>query len=49
MEVEKMDINAICLHSKLKEENFVKKSKVFMVEGRENMLFQLKRTLYGLK
>lgn len=49
LEVKKMDVKTTFLHSELKEEIFMKQLEGFVVEGREEMVCQLNRSLYGLK
>jgi hypothetical protein len=49
LEVEQMDVKTTFLHSELKEEIFMKQPEGFVVEGREDMVCWLKRSLYGLK
>jgi hypothetical protein len=49
LEVEQMDMKTTFLHGELKEEIFMKQPKGFVVEGREDMVCLLKRSLYGLK
>jgi hypothetical protein len=49
LELEKMDAKTTSLHCELKEKISMKQLEGFVVECREHMMCQLKRSLYGLK
>ena len=48
-EVEQMDVKTTFLHRDIEEEIYMKKPKVFMVEGKKELVCRLKKSLYGLK
>ena len=49
LELEQLDVKTAFLHGDLDEEIFVEKLEGFKVKGKENMVFKLKKSLYGLK
>ena len=49
LEVEKMDVKTAFLHGDLEEEIYMKQLDGFHVEGKEDYLCRLKKSLYGLK
>jgi len=49
LELEQMDVKTAFLHGELEEEIFMAQPKSFMVEGKENRVCLLKKSLYGLK
>ena len=44
-----MDVKTVFLCSKLKEMIYVRQPEGFVVEGKEDWVYRLKRSLYGLK
>lgn len=44
-----MDVNTTFLHGDLKEEIYMKQPKGFMMKGKEELVYRLKKSLYGLK
>jgi len=49
MEVEKLDVKTTFLHGKLEEEIMMIQPEGFEVQGKEDSIFRLKKSLYGLK
>ena len=49
LEVEQMDIKTAFLHGDLEEEIYMEQPKDFKERGKENYIFKLKKSLYGLK
>jgi len=49
MELEKPDVKTAFLHGRLKEDIMMQQPKGFEVEGKENFVCRLKRSLYGMK
>ena len=49
LELEQLDVKTAFLHSDLDEEIFMEQPKGFKVKGIENMIWKLKKNLYGLK
>jgi hypothetical protein len=48
-EVEYMDVKIAFLHGDLEEEIYMKKPEGFVVEGKKELVYKLKRCMYGLK
>jgi hypothetical protein len=49
LEIEKMDVNTMFLHGDLKEEIYMKHLEGFAVKGKKELVYKLKRSLYGIK
>ena len=49
LEIEQMDVKTGFLHSDLEEETYIKQSEGFKVDGIENFVCKLRKSLYGLK
>ena len=49
LEVEQMDVKTAFLHGDLEEENYMKQPDGFHVEGKEDYVCRLRKSLYGLK
>jgi hypothetical protein len=49
MEIEQMDVKTMFLHGDLEEEIYMKQPEGFVVKGKQELVWKLKRTLYGLK
>ena len=49
LELEQMDVKTAFLHGDLKEEIYMTQSEGFEVEGKEQLVCMLKKSLYGLK
>jgi len=49
MELEKLDVKTIFLHGRLEENIIMQQPKGFEVKGKENFVYRLKMSLYGLK
>jgi len=49
LELEQMDVKTAFLHGELEEEIFMAQPEDFVVEGKENHVCLLKKSLYGLK
>ena len=49
LELEQMDVKIAFLHGELQEEIFMAQPEDFVVEGKENHICLLKKSLYGLK
>jgi hypothetical protein len=48
-EVEQMDVKTTFLHGDLKEEIYMSQPEHFVENGKGNLVFKLKKSLYGLK
>ena len=44
-----LDVKMAFLHSDLKEEIYIEQPKGFVATGQEQLVFQLRKSLYGLK
>ena len=49
LELKQLDVKNAFLHGDLDEEIFMEQPKGFKVKEKENMLYKLKKSLYGLK
>jgi len=49
LEVEQMDVKTTFLHGDLEEEIYMKQLDCFHVEGKEDYVCRLRKSLYGLK
>ncbi|KAK3002767.1 hypothetical protein RJ639_019013 [Escallonia herrerae] len=49
LELEQLDVKTVFLHDKLEEQIFMHQPKGFMIQDKEDHVFLLKRSLYGLK
>ena len=49
LEVEQLDVKTTFLHGDLEEEIYMQQSKGFVKRGKEHLVCQLKKSLYGLK
>ena len=49
MELKELDVKTVFLHGRLEEDILMHQSRGFEVEVKENFLYILKRSLYGLK
>ena len=49
LEIEQMDVKTTFLHSDLEEEIYMEQPEGFMVNGKEDYVCKLKKSLYGLK
>jgi hypothetical protein len=49
LELEKMDVKTTFLRGELEEKIFMSQSEAFVVEGKENHVCFLKKSLYGFK
>jgi hypothetical protein len=49
LEVEQMDVKTEFLHGDLEEQIYMKQPKGFVVKGKKELVFKLKKSLYGLK
>jgi hypothetical protein len=49
LELERLDVKTAFLHGELKETIYMHQLKGFIVEGKEDHVCQLRRSLYGLK
>ena len=49
LEVEKMDVKTTFLHGDLDEEIYMKQPEGFTVKGKKELVYNLKKSLYGLK
>jgi hypothetical protein len=49
LEIEQMDVKTVFLHGDLKEEIYMKRLEGFVVKGNQELVYKLKRSLYGLK
>ena len=48
LEVEKMDVKTMFLHGDLDEEIYMNQPKGFTVKGKKELVYKLKKSLYGL-
>ena len=49
LEVEQLDVKTAFLHGDFKEEIYMQQLEGFEVKGKENLVCQLKKSLYGFK
>lgn len=49
LEIEQMDVKTTFLHGDLKEEIYMKQPEGFTMKGKEELVWRLKKSLYGLK
>ncbi len=49
LRIHQLDVTTAFLNGKLKEEIYMRQPEGFVVEGQENLVCKLKRSLYGLK
>jgi hypothetical protein len=49
LELEQMDVKMAFLHGELEEKIYMKQLEGYVVEGKENHVCLLKKSLYGLK
>ena len=49
LEVEQMDVKTTFLHGDLEEESYMKQAEGFVVKGKKELVYKLKKSLYGLK
>jgi len=49
LEVEQMDVKTAFLHGDLEEEIYMKQPDGFLIEGKEDHVWRLRKSLYGLK
>ena len=49
LEVEQMDVKTTFLHGDLNEEIYMKQPKGFLVKGKKELVYKLKKSLYDLK
>jgi hypothetical protein len=49
LEIEQMDVKIVFLHGDLEEEIYMKQHEGFVVNGNQELVCKLKRSLYGLK
>lgn len=49
LQVEQLDVNTAFLHGELEEEIYMGKPKDFEFKVKEDLVFRLKKSLYGLK
>ena len=48
-EIEKMDVKTTFLHRNIQEEIYIKQPEGFTMKGQEELVYRLKKYLYGLK
>ena len=49
LEIKQMDVKTTFLHGKLEEEIYMEQPEGFKVDGKENFVCKLRKSLYGLK
>jgi len=49
MELEHLDVKTVFLHGRLEEDILMQQLEGFKVKGKENFVYTLKRSFYGLK
>ena len=49
LELEQLDVKTAFLHGELEEEIYMDQPEGYKVSGKENYVYKLKRSLYGLK
>ena len=49
LELEQLDVKTTFLHDELQEDIYMQQPEGFVVEGKEDHVCQLKKSLYGLK
>ena len=49
LEVEQMDVRTAFLHGDLDEEIYMKQLEQFTIKGKKELVYKLKKSLYGLK
>ena len=49
LELEQLDVKTAFLHGELEEQIFMHQPERFVIEGKENHVCRLKKSLYGLK
>ena len=49
LEIDKMDIKESFIHGYLEEEIYMKHPKGFIIKGKEELVYKLNKSLYGLK
>ena len=49
LEIEQMDVKIMFLHGDLEEKIYMKQPKGFVVKGKQELVWKLKTSLYGLK
>ena len=49
LEVKQLDVKTVFLHGDLEEEIYMQQLEGFVKKGKENLVCQLKKSLYGLK
>lgn len=49
LEIEQMDVKTTFLHDDLEEEIYMDQPEGFKVDGKENFVYKLRKSLYGLK
>jgi hypothetical protein len=48
LKIEQMDLKIVFLHGDLEEEIYMKQPEGFVVKGKKDLVYKLKRSLYGI-
>jgi len=49
LEIKQLDVKMVFLHGDLEKKIYIEQSEGFEVSGKENLLYRLNKSLYGLK
>ena len=49
LHIEQLDVKTTFLHGDLEEDMYMQQPQGYEVKGKENLVFKLKKSLYGLK